>query len=419
MAEVFFDWAAIQELSDKLSSAGEACSRARDEQANGFDRCRQRYSRLSTEAEQKVHRAHVRMEEAEWAVCAARSRYDLAEQALGDAEDEDDYEHALEWLREAREKLADAEADQERAQSALRKAQEIMSRLTAAWESHGPAAESALGQIEDNLYSYHTLAANGSRDLSAFRAMMGQARYALYGCGPGTGVGAAAAAAASGTAAAVGVGSALGWCTRHSMQAVSADANGRKSVSIRIGGKNAIFPCSKSGMARAYRAAVRSGDADLMARTSAMFEIETLREGLELTSGEDAVQLGGYHRDVKSQDPKGYESHHIPSRSVQDANADWLPAISISREDHKQTFSYAGRQRHVYQPVLPSSAPRLSYQQEMSREVGKGSSGYVAAVRDELYDLRVSTGHKYDGGISAYLDAVIDMLAARGLPGGK
>ena len=51
--------------------------------------------------------------------------------------------------------------------------------------------------------------------------------------------------------------------------------------------------------------------------------------------------------------------------------------------------------------------------------MSEGSSGYVAAVRNELYDLRVSTGHKYDGGISAYLDAVIDMLAGRGLPGSR
>jgi len=343
-----------------------------------------------------------------------------------------------------------------------------MSKLSAAWETHGPAAEGALERIEEGLYACNTLASNGNRDLNTFVTMMEQARSALYDTGPSLGGAASAAvggiaaagsaaaavaggiataavrgavAAAAGGAAAIGgaavsaaggaaasgifaagaaaASTALGWCVRNSMQAVSIGQDHKKYVSMRIGGRDASFPCTKSGMARAYREAARSGDEDLMARTSAMFEIETLREDLELGSGEDAVQLGGYHGDVKDQDPAGYESHHIPSRSVQDVEADWLPAISISKEDHRQTSSYAGKQRHVYQPFLPDSGPKLTYQQEISQAVSQGSSGYVAAVRDELYDLRVSTGHKYDGGISAYLDAVIDMLAVRGFPGSR
>lgn len=436
------------ELMDDLSSTGDACGRKKDEQSNGFQRCHQRYSRLYTEAEQKVHYAYTSLEEAEGAVRAARSNCDRAERALDNAEDEYDQDSAIEWLREAQEELADAEEEQEKAQAALARARNIASKLSAVWETHGPAAESALERVEDSLYAYNTLAANSSRDLGTFISMMEQARSALHGNGIGGGVGSAlggaAAAAAGGTAVLAGAVSgvraaasagisaagaaasavsagrtALGWCRRNSMQAVSVGEDNQKYVSMRIGGKDTSFLCTKAGIARAHRMAVRSGDADLIARTSAMFEIETLREDLELTAGEDAVQLGGYHRDVKGQDPSGYESHHIPSRSVQDADADWLPALSISKDDHRETFSYAGKQRRVYQPFLPDSGPRPTYQQEMSQSVSEGSSGYVAAVRNELYDLRVSTGHKYDGGISAYLDAVIDMLAGRGLPGSR
>lgn len=455
MAEVYFEQAAVLELMDDLSGSGEACSRAQDERANDFDRCRQRYSRLHTEAEQKIHYANAALREAEDAVLAASSHCASAEQALSSAEDEYEQESAMARLQDAQAELAVAEAEQAKAQARLARAQAIMFRLTDAWETHGLAGESALERTENALYACQTLFSNGNRDLGAFVTLMGQARSALYSGGVGAAGGLAAggiAAAAAGAAAAGAVGAAvaagaaaktspstapaaktspsaapaagagragLGWCSRNSMRAVTVGGDGTKSVSMRIGEKDVTVPCTKSGMARIYREARRRGDRDLEARAAAMFEIETLREDLELTAGEDAVQLGGYHRDVKGQDPAGYESHHIPSRSVQDADADWLPALSISKDDHKDTFSYAGRQRRVYQPVLPGGSPKLSYQQEMSQEVGKGSSGYVAAVRDELYDLRISTGHKYDGGISAYLDAVIDMLASRGLPGSR
>lgn len=189
---------------------------------------------------------------------------------------------------------------------------------------------------------------------------------------------------------------------------------------MNIGGADLQFRCNRSGAAKAYRAAVASGDADLIARTSAIYEVEVLRADLELEAGEAGVpQLGGYHRDVRKQDPKGFESHHIPARSVQDADAEWLPAISISNADHALTSSYRGKQGHVYKPYFPDGVPNGTYKQEISDKIAQGSSGYIEAMRNEIYDLRVTTGHRYDGGISAYLDAVIDMIASQGIPGSK
>ena len=141
---------------------------------------------------------------------------------------------------------------------------------------------------------------------------------------------------------------------------------------------------------------------------------------VELEEGDaDYPQLGGYHKDVKTQDPVGFESHHIPSRSVQDVNAEWLPAISISDADHKLTSSYAGKQRKVYEPILPSSIPSVSYKESITQNLEKGGSGYIDSVKAELLDLRMTTDHRYDGGVSGYLDAVIDMLATRGIPEAK
>lgn len=204
------------------------------------------------------------------------------------------------------------------------------------------------------------------------------------------------------------------------MEAVKVDGHGNKTVSMNIGGVERTYPCTKTGMEEAYRHAETSGNQDMISRTSAMFEIEVLREDLELGDGDGRfAQIGGYHRDVKRQDPDGYESHHIPSRGAQDENGEMLPTVSITYEDHKLTSSFAGKQKTVYHYAFPTTIPETKYQESVIRNIEKGSSGYIEAIRSELLDLRSTTGHRYDGGVSAYLDAVIDMLATRGIPKAK
>lgn len=214
--------------------------------------------------------------------------------------------------------------------------------------------------------------------------------------------------------------SSVGWCSSNSMTAVKINESGQKIVSMAIGGVNRNYPCTMSGMETAYLHAKASGDEDLIARTSAMYEIETLRADLELGAGEAGfAQLGGYHKDVKTQDPPGYESHHIPARTTQSENGEMLPTISITHDDHMLTSSYKGKQGKTYKPVFPTGVPLTNYKESIIHNLENGSSGYVDSIKHELLDLRVTTGHRYDGGISAYLDAVIDMLSTRGLPKAK
>jgi hypothetical protein len=171
---------------------------------------------------------------------------------------------------------------------------------------------------------------------------------------------------------------------------------------------------------QAYSQTLNSGDQEMAVRCAAMFEVETFREMLELGSGDSSyVQMGGYYGDVKKQDPPGYNSHHIPSRAVQDVNADWLPTVSISEDDHKLTSSYAGKQKHVFQTKFNQNEPKITYKDRISQSIAQGSSGYINALKNEVYDLKSATGGRYDGGISAFLDAVIDMIATRGIPDAK
>lgn len=209
----------------------------------------------------------------------------------------------------------------------------------------------------------------------------------------------------------------VGWCTSNSMTAVGVSKHGQKIVTMTIGGVERSFPCTKSGMEEAYGCAKASGNQDMVARTSAMFEIEAFRESLELGNGEPGfAQLGGYHKDVKKQDPTGYESHHIPSRATQDEDGEMLPTISITHGDHAITSSFAWKQRKKYQPVFSPSISSTNYKESIIQNLEKGSAGYVDSIKHELWDLRSTTGHRYDGGVAAYLDAVIDMLSTRGIP---
>lgn len=207
------------------------------------------------------------------------------------------------------------------------------------------------------------------------------------------------------------------WCILPGLSAVRRDSDGQKIVVMTIADAERAYPCTQFGMEKAYRYAKASNDEDMVARTSAMFEIETLREDMELQN-EDIkfAQIGGYHKYVQKLEPQGYESHHIPAQTVQAENGKLLPALAIAKEDHKLTSSYGGKQGKTYHSVFPNFVPETKYKYSVSQKLEQGGSGYIELIKAELLDLRIATGHRYDGGISAYLDAVIDMLATHGIP---
>lgn len=447
--QIRYDPAVIRQLMGDTEQVAQACARARDQGLGAWNACTAQYTRVSGRVQQALHRARSRMEAARYEAGAASAEYSAAMAEANASDEEDDRGDAMARAESARLRMLQAQQELEVAEAQYRDAQAKQQELSALWSQYQPQGSRLCRSLEDESLTCSRLTAQSTQDLGQYMAQMEQARAALYsGASEGAaaggaggfaapaavgavaaaaGVGSGAAAAVTGAVAAVGAvaaaaagGSASGWCPKSSFQAVSVGSGGQKQCAMTIGGTRQTFPCNKSGFAKAHRAAVAAGDPEMIARTGAMFELETLRRDLELTEGFSSVpQLGGYHRDVKGQDPKGYESHHIPARSVQDENADWLPAISISAEDHEKTFSYRGKQNRVTQPYFPGSRPGGTYKQEISAQVAKGSSGYVHAVRCELFDLRLSTGHKYDGGISAFLDAAIDMIATRGIPESK
>lgn len=455
--EVGYDKAALQEYMDQVGTVGEQMRRRQDESLNVFNSCKQQYNRIHTKLEEVAHRAYNQLENAESMQRSAELEYETARRTAENAEDEDEKNAAMQRMRQAQAMRAAADEEYSKASVAYSKASGDLRSLSELWDGNAPALESQAHLVEDGMASFSRLVANGNSDLGEYMSIMDKAQSALYG---GSGGSASSNGGASQPTSSQNIGQAeqgttniraqgqgmsattsesakpsmgrisdgglvantspVGWCASNSMTAVSVDENGNKTVSMTIGGVERTYPCTKSGMAKAYRHAKASGNQDMIARTSAMFEIETLREDLELGTGEPGfVQLGGYHKDVKKQDPAGYESHHIPSRATQDEDGETLPTISITHDDHTLTSSFAWKQSKTYQPVFPSEIPLTNYKESIIQNLKQGSPSYIDSIKHELLDLRSTTGHRYDGGVSAYLDAVIDILSTRGIPKAK
>ena len=167
-----------------------------------------------------------------------------------------------------------------------------------------------------------------------------------------------------------------------------------------------------------YAEAIESGNQDMADRYRALHDIVSISKDLELTDGDPkTTQLGGLHKDVQGQ-IDGFESHHIPAQSVQDVNPRDLPTIALSKEDHAQTDSYRWKSNREYEPFLPDGLDdHPTYKQEAEEMIDSGK--YTDLVRDELYNIRDATGHKYDGAIKQYLNELSNMIAKDGIPKSK
>lgn len=144
----------------------------------------------------------------------------------------------------------------------------------------------------------------------------------------------------------------------------------------------------------------------------ALFELEVLRDDLELTDGDpDIPQLGGTYGSIRGVIP-GFEAHHIPAKAIQDAPELGLPAIAISARDHSLTDSYRGKQNHILRSKWYQGTE--TYRNEAANMISSGD--YLRLVRYELLNIRDTCGHKYDGAIKQYLDALKEYIETNGIP---
>lgn len=154
------------------------------------------------------------------------------------------------------------------------------------------------------------------------------------------------------------------------------------------------------------------GQKEIDIKEHTLYELEVLRDDLELTEGDPTIpQLGGVYGKIRGV-ISGYEAHHIPSKAVQDASELNLPAIAMSAEDHALTDSYRGRQNHIFHSIWYDEPE--TYRNEAASLIDSGD--YIRLVRYELLNIRDRCGHKYDEAINQYLDALKEYIQTNGIP---
>ena len=299
--EVGYDKAALQEYMDEIGTLGENMRRRQDESLNLYNSCRQQYNRIHTKLEEVARRAYNQVENAESMRRSAELEYETARRTVENTEDEEKKNAAIQRMRQAQVMRAAADEEYSKASVAYSKASADLKKLSELWDGNAPVLESQAHLVEDGIASFSRLVAHGNSDLGEYMSIMDKAQSALYGSSTGEASGSVTEISSSanvtshtGTQRTIrgndgqktasssfqsNLGNTIGIVTA---------ANGAKNISMNIGGKTQTFPATKSGIAKAHRSAVRSGDAKLASYTNQIFS------GVDLSREISAGQINGY-----------------------------------------------------------------------------------------------------------------------------
>ena len=314
--EVGYDKSALLEYMDQIGAIGEQIRRRQDESLNLLNSCKQRYNRIYTKLEEAARRAYNQVESAESMRRSAELEYETARRAYESAEDEGAKAAALQRMQHAQALRAKADEEYAEASAAYSKAAGDLKNLSELWEGHAPVLEAQAHRAEDGMASFSRLATNGNSDLGEYMSIMDKAQAALYG-DSGTDASAAGSSDASGSATSTagtqssnnsarqmtgssfksGLGNTIG---------IIAAVGGLKAISMSIGGESQTFSNTKSGIAKAHRMALKSGDTELTAYTSRLFsraaDSNDLSTGGAWTfGGGGATGLGGFSSPIPTE----------------------------------------------------------------------------------------------------------------------
>ena len=299
--EVGYDKAALQEYMDQIGTVGEQMHRLQDESLNLFNSCKQQYNRIHTKLEEVAHRAYNQVENAESMRRSAELEYETARRTAENAEDEDTKNTAIQRMQQAQIMRAEADEEYATASVAYSKASGDLRSLSELWEGYAPALESQAHRVVDVMTSFSRLVANGNSDLGEYMSIMDKAQAALYGGGgESTGSNGSSSSFGGTTTSARIHGS-----TAHGEQSetgssfksklgntisIVTGANGLKTISMSIDGRTQNFPNTKSGIAKAYRIALKNGDSGLASYANQLFSTASFADRLV---SDEVVDAGG------------------------------------------------------------------------------------------------------------------------------
>lgn len=324
--EVGYDKSALQEYMEQIGTVREQMQRQQDESRNLFNSCKQQYNRIYTKLEEVVHRAYNQVENAESMRRSAELEYEIARRTYENAEDEETKTAALQRMQQAPILRVEADEEYTKASIAYSKAAGDLKSLTELWEGHAPALEAQAHRVEDGIASFSRLAANGNSDLGEYMSIMDRAQAALYGesgtsfAGSSTTSGSVASTAGTQSPKSNSAQQMAGPAFKSKLGntiGIIAAMGGLKAINMSIGRNVQTFPNTKSGIAKAHRMALKSGDTELASYTSQLFSGATVfndlsTEGMWTSGSSGALGFDG------SSSPLSTEKNQIAVTMVAD-----------------------------------------------------------------------------------------------------
>jgi hypothetical protein len=316
------DIAAVKDFMEDMTRILEGMNKRRDEGSNASSSCRSLYSRLHSELEHAIRDAKSRIDDADSKMDQADEDYETAERYMNEIDNPEAQKKARDLIERAHRLTEEAQQEKETAEEELAKASANMNKLSEVWESYSQKMENASRTVEVSYSDFLVTNSAAKTDLESFIVGVGNVQAALYGEYPAPGTGNSALQGGSsvstdGTASGTGGKSGKSQ-TNRSSGFVSGSGNsiglaegrGRGRISMNIGGNTESYPNSKSGAAKAYRAAVSSGDQELASKAKEIFEAGGILSEPVIdmpASGANGAVLGKYVRTVYSDVISGKE----------------------------------------------------------------------------------------------------------------
>lgn len=163
--DIEYNKVAINGYMDDISNATQLVRCVREEYVNPYMVCKQQYSRLYSEIEQRNRKAYNRVEEAESMQRVADIEINTATRLLNCAEDDGERVCAQRQLQHARNLQNLATEEFERATAAYEKAKADMQKLVAIWENATPEIEMFVRQLDEGCYAFIVMSEEGNNAL--------------------------------------------------------------------------------------------------------------------------------------------------------------------------------------------------------------------------------------------------------------
>lgn len=298
--KVGYDKAALQEYMDQVGSIEEKMHHLRDENLNLYNSCKQKYNRIYTKLEEVAHKAYNQVENAESMRRSAELEYETAKRTAENTEDEDTKNAAMNRMWQAQVMQAEADEVYLKASIAYSKASGDLKNLTELWNEKASVLESQAHRVEDGMASFSQLVVHGNSDLGEYMVIMDKAQDTLYGNsvdGVSSNDGSISFKDTESFTGIQDLQSNSGQRTTGSSYksilgntiCIIAATNGTKSFNMNIGGDLQAFPDTKSGIAKAYRRALKSGDTELASYIKQMFSGTVLSNNLDIRETNKSV----------------------------------------------------------------------------------------------------------------------------------